>query len=204
MSADPNKLNPNREAEPTATKTVLPVWLVCVLLMLLFTAGWTFDQDGGWFDARVYKPFKAPPDPYQPPAVDAGLYGMGEKVYNKPTCVACHQPHGKGMPGQFPSLVGSSWITEPEPGRVIRIVLDGLQGPMDVDGLPFNGAMVPWKDVLTDEEIAAVLTYVRGQKEWGNKAPEVTPERVKAVREKEKARKQSWTADEIKKVNPAD
>ncbi len=204
MSADPNKLNPNREAEPTATKTVLPVWLVSVLLVLLFTAGWTFDQSGGWFEAQVYQPFTKLPDEYQPPAVGNNAYALGEKVYNKPTCVACHQPHGKGMPGQFPSLVGSSWILEPEPGRVIRIVLDGLQGPMDVDGLPFNGAMVPWKDVLTYEEIADVLTYVRGQKEWGNKAPEVTSERVKAVREKEKARKQSWTADEIKKVNPAD
>ncbi len=56
----------------------------------------------------------------------------------------------------------------------------------------------------TDEEIAAVITYVRGQKEWGNKASEVTPERVKAVREKEKARTQSWTAEELKKINPAD
>jgi mono/diheme cytochrome c family protein len=75
---------------------------------------------------------------------------------------------------------------------------------MDVDGQQYNNAMVPWRDVLSDEEIAAVITYVRGQKEWGNKAPDVTPERVKAVREKEKSRTQPWTADELKKINPAD
>lgn len=204
MSNESNKSKSQVEGEPTATTSVVPIWLVIVLLLLLFTSAWTFDQRGGWFEAKVYEPFHSLPDSYQPPAAGNNAYAVGEKVYNKPTCVACHQPHGKGMPGQFPSLVGSSWILEPEPGRVIRIVLDGLQGPMNVDGQQFNNAMVPWKDVLNDEEIAAVLTYVRGQKEWGNKAAEVTPERVKAVREKEKARKQSWTEDEIKKVNPAD
>ncbi len=204
MSADPNNIKSTPESEPGASSTVLPIWLVVVLLLLLFTSAWTFERRGGWFEAKVYHPFTSMPDAYQPPAVDAGLYGLGEKVYNKPTCASCHQAHGKGMPGQFPSLVGTSWVNEAEPGRIIRIVLHGVQGPMDVDGQQFNNAMVPWKDVLTDEEIAAVITYVRGQKEWGNKASEVTPERVKAVREKEKARTQSWTAEELKKINPAD
>ena len=85
-------------------------------------------------------------------------------------------------------MVGSEWVNEPEPGRVIRIALNGLTGPITVKNQVFSGTMVPWKDMLSDEEIAAVLTYIRQNKEWGNHAPEVTPERVKAVREKIKSR----------------
>ena len=90
------------------------------------------------------------------------------------------------------------------PGRVIRAVLDGLVGPMQVKGQAFNGSMVPWKDALTDEEIAAVLTYVRQNAEWGNKAPEVKPERVKDVRAKTKGRNQPYTQEELLKISPAD
>lgn len=93
---------------------------------------------------------------------------------------------------------------EPEPGRIIRIVLDGLNGPIQVNGETFNNAMVPWGSALTDEEIAAVLTYVRQNPEWGNKAPAVTAERVKAVRDKTKTRNQPYTADELQKVSPAE
>jgi mono/diheme cytochrome c family protein len=64
--------------------------------------------------------------------------------------------------------------------------------------------MVPWKDALTDEEIAAVLTYVRQNPEWGNKAPEVKPQRVKAVREKTKSRNRPYSQEELLKVAPAD
>jgi mono/diheme cytochrome c family protein len=62
--------------------------------------------------------------------------------------------------------------------------------------------MVPWKDVLSDEEIAAVLTYVRQNKEWGNNAPEVKPERVKAVREKTKNISVQYTPEDMLKISP--
>ena len=91
-----------------------------------------------------------------------------------------------------------------EPGRIIRAVLYGISGPFPFKGQNFNGSMVPWKDSLTDEEIAAVLTYVRQNAEWGNKAPEVKPDRVKAVREKTKGRNQPYSQEELLKVSPAD
>jgi mono/diheme cytochrome c family protein len=83
-------------------------------------------------------------------------------------------------------------------------VLNGISGPFPFKGQSFNGAMVPWKDALTDEEIAAVLTYVRQNPEWGNKAPEVKPQRVKAVREKTKSRNRPYSQEELLKVAPAD
>jgi mono/diheme cytochrome c family protein len=109
----------------------------------------------------------------------------------------CHQPTGKGIPNQFPPLAESDWVAQAGPGRLIRLVLDGVQGPIKVNGVDWNNAMPPWKELLKDEDIAAVLTYVRQNKAWGNSAGPVTPEQVKAVREKEAARSTAWSGDEL-------
>ncbi|HMP83762.1 MAG TPA: cytochrome c [Verrucomicrobiota bacterium] len=206
MNHDPKSNAPDNtsNAEPAVSMTTLPVWILTVMLVLLFLGAWHFDLKGGWFDSKVYGPYTSlhEVELMQPPSGDMDLFALGMKVYNKPTCVACHQSHGKGTPGQFPPLVGVDWVLEPDPGRLIRIVLGGLQGPMEVQGQQYNNAMVPWKDVLSDLEVAAVLTYIR--QEWGNNAPDVTPEQVKAVREKTKDRMQPWTAPELLKISPAD
>jgi mono/diheme cytochrome c family protein len=68
-----------------------------------------------------------------------------------------------------------------------------------VKGASYNNAMVPW-NALSDEEIAAVITYVRQNKEWGNNASAVTAAQVKAVREKVKGHPQAFTADELTKI----
>jgi hypothetical protein len=82
---------------------------------------------------------------------------------------------------------------------MIRIVLDALQGPVKVKGLDFNNTMTPWRDTLTDQQIAAVVTYVRTQKDWGHNASPVTPEEVAAIRAKTKSRPATgpWTAAEL-------
>jgi mono/diheme cytochrome c family protein len=199
--------SPSAEAaEPKAGQVAVPVWLIILFFLILYLGMVYFDRSSGWFNERVYAPYGSiqQVEAFQPVTGAPGLAQLGLQVYNKPTCVACHQTNGKGLPGQFPPLVQSDWVLEPEPGRIIRIVLDGLSGPMKVNGQTFNGAMVPWKDALTDEEIAAVLTYVRQNPEWGNKAPEVKPERVKAVRDKTKSRKQPYSQEELEKVAPGD
>jgi mono/diheme cytochrome c family protein len=181
-----------------------PLWLIVLFGVLLYGAGLYFDRYGGGANAQVYLPFRSVEElqALQPVKGDMSAFEFGRLVYNKPTCVACHQTSGLGTPGQFPPLVKSEWVLEAEPGRVIRIVLNGLQGPMEIKGQTFNNAMVPWKDVLNDEEIAAVLTYIRQNKDWGNNAPEVKPERVRAVREKIKDRSQPFTAEELINVPP--
>ena len=83
---------------------------------------------------------------------------------------------------------------------MIRLVLDGIQGPITVKGQSFNNAMPPWKDLLKDEDIAAALTYVRSNKGWGNSASAVTPDQVKAVRAKMAGRSIPWSPDELLKV----
>jgi mono/diheme cytochrome c family protein len=128
-------------------------------------------------------------------------FDLGRQVYNRPTCVACHMANGEGTPGQFPPLAGSEWVTESEPGRLIRIVLSGMHGPVTVKGQTFNNSMVPW-NTLSDDEIAAVITYLR--QEWGNDASDVTPEQVKAIREKTNNRSNPYTAEELLQISPAE
>jgi mono/diheme cytochrome c family protein len=208
MSAKVNQSVPlsAEAAEPKAGQVAVPVWLLVLLCLVLYGGMVYFDRTSGWFSAQVYAPYRSlqEVEAFQPVTGAPGLVQLGLQVYNKPTCVACHQANGKGVSGQFPPLIRTDWVLEPEPGRIIRAVLDGLSGPIQVEGQSYNGAMVPWRGGLTDEEIAAVLTYVRQNPEWGNKAPEVKPERVKEVREKTKSRNQPYSPEELLKISPAD
>ncbi|MEI7731429.1 MAG: cytochrome c [Verrucomicrobiota bacterium] len=126
----------------------------------------------------------------------------GGLLYVK-NCSPCHQNTGLGQPPMYPPLAGSDWVNAPGPDRLIRIVLHGLHGPITVKDATFNNIMVPWKDFLKDEEIAALLTYLRRNQSWGNTAPAVTPARVTEIRQAETGRDGPWTAEELLKI-PAD
>ena len=121
----------------------------------------------------------------------------GAQVYNT-LCVACHGPDGKGLNG-LPPLVGSDWPKGPAE-RTIKIVLHGMTGPVDVAGKSYNIDMPPQGAVLSDEKIAAALTYVR--KNFAGNAGAVTPELVKSVRAATAARTTPWTAAELLKDHP--
>ena len=94
-------------------------------------------------------------------------------------CFACHQPDGKGLPGIFPPLAGSDYL-KADHDRAVRIVLKGLSGPVTVNGMSINSAMPPQEAVLTDAQVADVLTFVLNS--WGNTGEAVSAERVKAIR----------------------
>src|SRR4051812_30039339 len=187
--------------EPTAGRVAVPVLFIALLGLLIYAADAHMNNRGGEFDPRVYYPFANlaavvdahPRDPIEE------RRRAGRNIYNTIGCVGCHQATGLGQAGTFPPLAGSEWVLAPNPSRVIRIVLNGLQGPVQVAGNEYNNnAMVPWKDILDDQKIADVLTYIRA--DWGNKAPPVTPAQVKKVREKAQNRDTQWTADELKAV----
>src|SRR5262249_34086091 len=90
------------------------------------------------------------------------------------TCAACHQPDGKGLAGQFPPLAQSDFLAA-DKTRAIQTVLGGRSGEITVNGATYNGVMPPWAH-LSDADIAALLTYVRGS--FGNKLDAVTPAEV--------------------------
>lgn len=121
----------------------------------------------------------------------------GAQVYNT-LCVACHGPDGKGLNG-LPPLVGSDWPKGPA-ARSIKIVLSGMEGPVEVAGKTYNIVMPPQGAVLSDEKIAAALTYVR--KAFAGGAGAVTPDEVKVVRAATAQRTTPWTAEELLKDHP--
>lgn len=124
---------------------------------------------------------------------DAAVHERGLAVYSR-TCIACHGPDGKGVPGAFPPLDGSSWPVG-DPTIPAKILLLGLQGPIEVAGQKFENIMPPHTD-LKDDEIADVLTYVR--QNWSNDAAPVTADVIKDTRAKVMSRGKPWTAVELK------
>ena len=126
-------------------------------------------------------------------AIAAGTSGPGAAVFNA-KCAVCHQMSGKGIPNVYPSLVGSSFATG-DPAIPIRIVLHGFSGPIERDGQKFNGIMQPWKNDLSDQEIADVLTFIRSS--WGNTAAAVTAAQVTEQRELTKTKAGAYTEAEL-------
>jgi nitrite reductase (NO-forming) len=211
MNSTTNQPVSNAPQDSGAKDPVVPVWLIIVCFMLLYWGAVYFDEKGGWFDPQVYTPYASAENlaAYQ---VGGGPnpFEQGKAIYGR-TCVACHQASAMGTPGTFPPLAGSEWVNEKEPGRMIRIVLHGLGGPgLVVKGQPFETSSImtafgaPPPVGLSDEDIAAVITYVRGNAEWGNHASPVTPEQVKAIRDKTANHLLNFTPTELMGINPAD
>ena len=116
----------------------------------------------------------------------------GAAVYAR-TCIACHQPTGKGLPPVFPSI-SETPIVVGNPELPIKFILQGLMGPITVGGMTYNSMMPPVAGV-NDQDIADVLTYVR--QSFGNKGNPVTADQVKAVRAATAGRTAPWTTAEL-------
>lgn len=117
------------------------------------------------------------------PAPAAGLQASidrGKTIYLK-RCLVCHQVDGGGVPHLNAPLDGASQVIGKDKERIIRIVLNGMNEKVELDGEIYSNIMLPQKD-LSDQEVADVLTYARNS--WTNKASAVTPAEVKAVRAK--------------------
>ncbi len=108
-------------------------------------------------------------------------------------CAACHQPNGQGIPGLFPPLAASEWVTG-KPEVLANILLHGIDGKITVKGTDYNGQMPAFKDLLKDDELAAVLSYIRS--DWGNKAEKIDETLIKNVREATKARDKPYNGGE--------
>ena len=116
----------------------------------------------------------------------------GEEIFHK-ICAACHQRDGEGKDGLAPPLADSEWVLAPKGDRLARIVLNGLNGPIQVRGKTWNLAMPPLKENLGDDQIAVVLTYVRSRLA-GNHAAAISPAAVAAARKEARAAPESAEA----------
>jgi len=119
---------------------------------------------------------------------------LGKQVYST-VCIACHQPTGAGLPPVFPTLINTEYVNG-SAERMAAIVLKGVMGPITVNGAAFNNIMPPQEAMLTDEKIAAVITYVRAS--FGNKAAAVKPEVVAEARKKFMSKATMWSEAELK------
>jgi len=193
----------NREAEPSVGFAPVPVVLFLIFGALFFGSQMYLDKFAGGFNAKVYQPYdswKMVQD-LQPKGEGDVLAAKGKKIYDT-ACVACHQASGMGAAGIAPPLAGSEWVLAEGPNRMLRIIHMGLAGPVTVKGAQFNLAMPSMgRDLnLSDEDLAAVATFIRGNKDWGNSASPVTPEQVKALRPQLTERTTQWTAEELSAI----
>ena len=137
---------------------------------------------------------------------DLELYKLGSEVFiREGHCVTCHQLNGEGLPKLYPGLTSSEWVGGNEE-RLIKITLKGLWGKLDYKGFTYNGPesttppMTQFRFLLKDEEVAAVLTYVRNT--FGNNARPVSPGTVKRVSKAIEARGGFYMVDKLLKEHP--
>ena len=142
--------------------------------------------------ARIVWPGK-PGTPAVAPLTPAeqDRFAAGRDLY-KNICQGCYQPDGRGQDRIAPSLVGSP-LALASPDIPARVLLHGKEGPI--------GLMPPIGGTLKDDQIAAVLTYIR--REWGHSASPVDAAAVKRVRDANADRTRPWRHDELMKMLPA-
>ncbi len=139
------------------------------------------------------------------PAAELELWRLGKEVYSRDAhCFTCHQPDGKGQAAIYPPLAGSEWVTGDET-RLIKLSMHGLTGPITVKGEKFGinpsvPPMTPLGLMMTDKELAGVLTYIRNS--FGNQAAAVKPENVAKVREALKDKVPPYQAEQLLKEHP--
>jgi mono/diheme cytochrome c family protein/glucose/arabinose dehydrogenase len=142
------------------------------------------------------KPGALPESPVVPlTAAQQSRFALGKTLYAG-ICAACHLPDGRGVAGLAPPLVDSEWVLGSEQ-RLTRIVLHGLSGPISVQGMAYNLDM-PALGAFDDEQVAAILTYIR--REWEHTAAAVEPATVQAIRAAHSTRAEAWKQDELLKI----
>lgn len=172
------------KSEPTERFAPTPLALVILIAALSFWAGIYLIDLSADFDMMVYNETLAGgKNAAAAEPVEFDPYAAGQRFYTR-NCVACHQSDGAGQGSAFPPLANSDWVQGPEE-KLIKILLYGMNGPIVVNGQPYNGAMPAFLQTSRkpDRDIAAVLTYIRTNPDWGNNAEPVSEEAVRAVRE---------------------
>jgi cytochrome c oxidase cbb3-type subunit 2 len=112
------------------------------------------------------------------PVGEARLRELGAAVFGA-NCARCHGTSGDGTPGLYPALKGSPRVVNRDFTGHVQVVLHGLSGET-IAGKTYSGKMPPFADILTDEEIAAVVLHERSS--WGNQAPAPSPDDVRKIR----------------------
>jgi len=180
--------------EPTEGFSLTPIFIVFLFCGFGFWAGLYLTQNSGNFAPSAFD-LNAPkaslaggPVAFEPDAAKGATLFLAN-------CAACHQATGLGVPGAFPPLVKSVWVTGSE-DRLVKAILAGLAGEIEVNGVKYNGNMPNIGAGLKDSQIAHIATYVR--QAWGNVAEPVMDTKVAEVRKAIGNRAQYNPADLLK------
>ena len=187
--------------KPTSGQEPFPVWLMITCVLLRVIGGASIGSNSGGFN------FSNSHQAGYSPSAPSGLTGKapelsefekyvngGEAVY-KAVCNGCHQATGQGQ-GQIPPLVDSEWVTQGTE-RFAQIVLNGLSGPITVNGASYGAAVMPaQKGAINDKQVAQVMTYVRYK--FGNISDTVvTKEMIEVARQKFGDKPNQYTVSEL-------
>ncbi|MBX2840579.1 MAG: cytochrome c [Flammeovirgaceae bacterium] len=148
--------------------------LLVLIVGVLFSA-WSCQSKKEETAKKEEPVVKEKPKPAAPTAED--VVAAGEKVYNT-YCMVCHQKDGNGVVGMNPPLTQTKYVLGDKAG-LIKIVLGGLSGDIEVKGEMYSNVMPP-HNFLNDKQVSDVLTFVRSS--FGNDADAVSKEEVAIVR----------------------
>ncbi|MEM6884188.1 MAG: cytochrome c [Verrucomicrobiota bacterium] len=194
---DREQSDPDQGAEPIPLMGLGFIMVVLALGFMyfgMFSSGFKgdgYDERGG--SAGSNQDNLVAVDPNSPEEI----IKRGNRAYNT-YCQSCHQKTGMGVAGQYPPLVASRWVMENDE-RLAAIILGGLNGPIEVKGVQYNGNMAAWGGALSDTKISEITAFIRNK--WGNTGdpvPEDTVARVRADHHSD--RSEAWTAAELNQV----
>ncbi|MDG5767937.1 cytochrome c [Balneolales bacterium ANBcel1] len=169
-----------------------PLWMYAVIILTLAFGFFYMGRYLGEISDRPHVLFTEPQAVSDAPE-ELDMMVTGRQVYTR-VCQACHQQDGSGVEGAFPPLTGSDWVIG-VPERPVQIVLRGFEGQIVRNGVTYNAAMPGFARLLSDDEVASVVTYIRNA--FGNEAPEVTPEEVAEMRNASEDRTAAWTEGQL-------
>ncbi len=133
-------------------------------------------------------------EPPEPDAADADPTLEQARREYRANCAACHGRNGKGAPHLYPPLRGETWAVR-SVDAAVRVVLHGMSGELELEGVRYKNQMAPLGGKLGDEQIARILTYVR--KSWGNQAEPVDAATVKRIRDETKEQRGPYDPAEL-------
>ena len=101
--------------------------------------------------------------------------GRGKSIYSN-ACASCHMVNGTGIPWVYSPLVGVDSLLN-DKSRLVKSILQGVQGPIEINGVTYNGNMQSYP--LTDQEVSNVLNYIRNS--WGKKREAILPNEIQSL-----------------------
>jgi mono/diheme cytochrome c family protein len=168
--------------EPTRAETPAPIpswaWVLCLVVAAagMFYVAREWRPTARFASSPTFAGWAGAAAPASRPQTAAT--NRGAELF-RVTCANCHQANGEGIAGAFPPLVTDPVVTASDPREHATIVLFGLSGRV-INGVHYVGQMPAWGPQLSDDEIAAIMSYERTA--WGNAAPTVTTQLVASVR----------------------